>query len=199
VDGSNGTLINSAGDQGFSLTRRAEGEYALSINGPGPSKLGENNGMLILSVAGSMSGNSDFADRTFLSYQYESASGDFIIQSREVSAIGQPKPPSQNVFGDVLSLRDSNFYFAWVDFLNPLSVGLDGDYNADGSVDAADFVVWRKNDGSPAGYETWRENFGRTSGSGTSMLTNAAVPEPATLALCGLAVGLAAVIRRRSS
>ena len=29
---------------------------------------------------------------------------------------------------------------------------LAGDYDADGDVDAADYVVWRKTDGSPAGY-----------------------------------------------
>jgi hypothetical protein len=40
---------------------------------------------------------------------------------------------------------------------------LEGDYNEDNSVDAADYVSWRKNDGgNPAGYQTWRTNFGRT-------------------------------------
>jgi hypothetical protein len=42
---------------------------------------------------------------------------------------------------------------------------LEGDYNGDNSVDAADYVWWRKNDGdNPAGYNTWRANFGRTGG-----------------------------------
>jgi hypothetical protein len=39
---------------------------------------------------------------------------------------------------------------------------LNGDYNADGRVDAADYIVWRKNDGTPAGHSLWRTNFGRT-------------------------------------
>jgi arabinogalactan endo-1,4-beta-galactosidase len=39
---------------------------------------------------------------------------------------------------------------------------LGGDYNGDGQVDAADFVVWRANDGTPAGYDTWRTKFGAT-------------------------------------
>lgn len=66
--------------------------------------------------------------------------------------------------------------------------GLDGDYNGDGTVDAADYVVWRRNDGTPGGYDTWRENFGATlpgSGGGS------AVPEPASLAL--MLVGLIAI------
>jgi hypothetical protein len=51
----------------------------------------------------------------------------------------------------------------------------DGDHNADGSVNAADYVAWRKfgTDGSQ-GYADWRTNFGFSlSGSGDSP-----VPEP---------------------
>ena len=55
-----------------------------------------------------------------------------------------------------------------------------GDFNNDGTVDAADYVVWRKIDGTRAGYNTWRSHFGQTSGSGAGVSTNAAVPEPAT-------------------
>ena len=32
-----------------------------------------------------------------------------------------------------------------------------GDYNMDGNVNAADYVVWRKTDNTPAGYNTWRQ------------------------------------------
>jgi hypothetical protein len=67
--------------------------------------------------------------------------------------------------------------------------GLDGDYNEDGSVNAADYVVWRKSNGPPEAYTTWRTNFGRSSGAG-SALGGAAVPEPANLVLA--AFGLAA-------
>ena len=49
-----------------------------------------------------------------------------------------------------------------------------GDYNGDGSVNAADYVVWRKNPagfgGDPAGYNTWRTNFGSSAGGGPSGL-----------------------------
>jgi hypothetical protein len=42
--------------------------------------------------------------------------------------------------------------------------GPDGDYNENGTVDAADYVVWRNDPdshgGNPAGYNTWRANFG---------------------------------------
>jgi hypothetical protein len=73
-----------------------------------------------------------------------------------------------------------------------------GDYNSDGRVDAADYVVWRKTDGSPSGYNTWRTNFGRTSGSGAALDASAAVPEPtsAVLGALGLALITAPVVRR---
>jgi hypothetical protein len=34
---------------------------------------------------------------------------------------------------------------------------LPGDYDQNGTVDAADYVVWRKVDGTQTGYDTWRE------------------------------------------
>jgi hypothetical protein len=84
-----------------------------------------------------------------------------------------------------------------------------GDYNNDGMVDAADFVVWRKNDGTgnlllndpiggtigPAQYNQWRTHFGLTSVSGAVVRANASVPEPATLFM--LFTGLLALWSRR--
>jgi hypothetical protein len=67
--------------------------------------------------------------------------------------------------------------------LSSTSVGLPGDYNADGSVDAADYVVWRKTDGTQPGYNVWRTNFGRTAASGMTAGQIAAIPEPAALAI----------------
>jgi len=37
-----------------------------------------------------------------------------------------------------------------------------GDFNRDHRVDAADYVVWRKQDGSQSGYDEWRNNIGRS-------------------------------------
>jgi hypothetical protein len=67
---------------------------------------------------------------------------------------------------------------------------LPGDYNTDGKVDSTDYVVWRENDGSPNGYNTWRANFGRTSAAASATAT-ALVPEPAALMLLMLSLPVA--------
>jgi hypothetical protein len=80
------------------------------------------------------------------------------------------------------------------------SEGLPGDYNADGSVDAADYVVWRNDPagfgGDPAGYNTWRTNFGSLGGAGSG-LGQSAVPEPMSFVLAVLAVAICSFNRRR--
>jgi hypothetical protein len=58
-----------------------------------------------------------------------------------------------------------------------------GDYDHDGVVTAADYVLWRNNGGSPTDYDIWRAHFGQTAGSGSGPTANAAVPEPTTLVL----------------
>ena len=63
-------------------------------------------------------------------------------------------------------------------------VNAPGDYNQNGVVDAADYVVWRKTGiNSQQGYNDWRPHFGQTAGSGSGASANAAVPEPTTLVL----------------
>lgn len=76
-----------------------------------------------------------------------------------------------------------NEYFSGTGILTVTS-GLPGDYNGDGKVNAADYVVWRKNPGGfpPNAYDTWRANFGNPPGSGAS-LDAGAVPEPGTMLL----------------
>jgi hypothetical protein len=74
-------------------------------------------------------------------------------------------------------------------------VVLPGDFNEDGAVDAADYVVWRKNPGgmfTADDYDLWRANFGRLAlGTVGSLIANevtAPVPESETLWL--LTIGL---------
>jgi sulfatase modifying factor 1 len=91
---------------------------------------------------------------------------------------------------------------------------LPGDYNVNGVVDAADYVLWRKylnqsvilpNDTTPgtvtsADFDVWRAHFGQTPASGSeagSLLQNA-VPEPTTSLLL-LAAACFPIFRRSRS
>jgi hypothetical protein len=202
VQGGSASLIHSSNDAFFDVSRTSTGKYALSVYGSnGVTKLSENDGTLIMSVASSVPGNPSLADRKFLSYQYNSGTGNFEIESRELVGINSPN--SENQFGDDLALRDVNFYFAWVSFTNPLAPGLNGDYNSDGAVNAADYVVWRNagatdtlpNDPTPgtvnqADYLLWRANFGSTASLGAGVGSGQSIPEPAAGLLLSLALAL---------
>jgi hypothetical protein len=82
---------------------------------------------------------------------------------------------------------------------------LPGDFNNDGTIDAADYIVWRKNDGTQTGYESWRANFGTSLGVGSRAAgyplgasakpLSAAVPEPTSLTLFFGSIWI--VLRRR--
>ena len=84
--------------------------------------------------------------------------------------------------------------------------GLSGDFNDDGLVDAADYVVWRKNGGTQEEFTLWRSNFGNTLGSGAGSgslaplpapTSNPAVPEPAAIALLTIGFGILRLVRIR--
>jgi hypothetical protein len=93
------------------------------------------------------------------------------------------------------------------------AIGPTGDYNRNGVVDAADYVVWRKNMNTtnalpndliggtigPAHYDQWRAHFGQTAGTGSSTVANAAVPEPSTLVMLVLAAVGVCSRRRRAA
>lgn len=88
--------------------------------------------------------------------------------------------------GTVISFSDGlGIDPAGVFGLLDLSANLDGDFNQDGTVDAADYVVWREGLGTVYGsgdYTLWRENFGKTAGGEGSWFA-AQVPEPNAAAL----------------
>ena len=76
-----------------------------------------------------------------------------------------------------------------------LSSGLPGDNNQDGTIDAADYVAWRKGQGTTftnVDYDMWRANFGQSiskaSARASANTLAAVVPEPATFLLLILSV-----------
>lgn len=84
--------------------------------------------------------------------------------------------------------------------------GIDGDYNLDGKVDAADFAIFRKSqgltgltlaaDGNHNGlidsgdYDVWRAHFGQSAALGSAIGISATVPEPSAMVLVAVAITL---------
>jgi autotransporter-associated beta strand protein len=80
-----------------------------------------------------------------------------------------------------------------------LEVTAPGDFNHDGTVDGADYVVWRKGSGTKytaADYDSWRAHFGQTytPGAGAQL---SAVPEPAACVLLAVVGAALAFVSRR--
>ena len=81
-----------------------------------------------------------------------------------------------------------------------LSPSVEGDFNGSGSVDSADYVVWRKGLGTlftPSDYGVCRAHFGQTAGSGSAAasFTGVALHEPATMLV--ILMGLLPLVCRR--
>ena len=210
-----GGHVDSAGDvidrgaQTFDIQRTSTGQYELTV--PGKT---DSDGMLILSNAGVSDTDKDLAGRAFLSYEYNDATGKFVIQSREAVIIG----PSPIPAGGSFPLRDTDFYFAWVDFSDPLHLGLPSDLTGNGFVDFEDLTVllanWNKDvtaaegnlvdpDGTPVNFDDLTVLLAAWTGPGPAGAAiagenGAAVPEPTTilLALCGLLGGMLTFRRR---
>jgi T5SS/PEP-CTERM-associated repeat protein len=108
--------------------------------------------------------------------------------SGEFSAIALP------TLGGTLVWDTSQLYInGTLSVTGPASLA--GDYNADGNVDAADYVVWRNGLGTTYtqnDYDAWRANFGQSAGSGAALPSaetlSAAVPEPCSWVLFCLGI-----------
>ncbi|MCA9238808.1 MAG: hypothetical protein KDA37_01350 [Planctomycetales bacterium] len=71
-----------------------------------------------------------------------------------------------------------------------IGAGLPGDFNGDGTVNAADYTVWRDGLGTQyqaSDYQLWRDNYGATQG---LVQRGQAAPEPSAIILCVLAASL---------
>ncbi len=114
-----------------------------------------------------------------------------------------------SVTGAVTDIASTVIALDAIAFRPATTPGVPGDYNSNGVVDAADYVLWRKGDlaadgtgpgGVPDGvvdeldYNFWRVRFGETSG---GSVTSSAVPEPTVLGIIAACL-LIAPFRRRT-
>jgi hypothetical protein len=80
----------------------------------------------------------------------------------------------------ILMVSDGDEELAFDSIMVTTPDGIPGDFNLNGIIDAADYVVWRKNAGTQADYNLWRSHFGQPAAAGAVATANAGVPEPAT-------------------
>jgi hypothetical protein len=89
--------------------------------------------------------------------------------------------------------------------------GVIGDFNNDGVVNAADYLLWRKapptatlpNDDTPgvvdaSDYADWRANFGKSAAGNGAVISANSVPEPAGVLLVFLAILGGSGVRKRN-
>ena len=111
-----------------------------------------------------------------------------------------------------LSAKAQNLgYLNAIEIIATAPAGINGDYNNNGKVDAADYVVWRKyvntthtlpNDPTggtigTAQYNTWRSNFGTGGPGAGSVLGQCRFLNPASLLLAALSAAGLLFLRRR--
>jgi hypothetical protein len=111
-------------------------------------------------------------------------------------------------------VRYQDNYGDWSSYSTPTSLTtmLLGDYNKNGVVDTADYLLWRANQNKntllandaiggtigQAQFNQWRTHFGQTAGSGSgASVSGGTIPEPATLGLMILAAAGAWTRQRR--
>jgi mannan endo-1,4-beta-mannosidase len=176
---------------------------AASMNGQWHDVLAHYNGrkMIALSETGTLS-NPAALDTWGIDWSYFAPWTWDFIRDQYITQRGYTEAQLQSLLQDLLN--DGDIIALGELPLLPWSnaAPIAGDYNRDGAVDAADYVVWRNRlgqsgsgltaDGDFSGqvdggdYNIWRTNFGQTAGS--SSLTDtpdspANVPEPASVVL----------------
>jgi hypothetical protein len=113
IRGANGATIKGAGS--YSMTRLSTGRYALTI----PGKTDTNGTLLLLNsgyLATQPDGLTNVVDNNLLSYEYggtNTPNNAFIIDSMYIDTTGGGE--------GVVTPRDGDFNFVWVDFTNPLA------------------------------------------------------------------------------
>lgn len=131
------------------------------------------------------------------------AAGVYVIALENIVAGFDPTDPyffvmrTATMSSEVLSLA-GDWTSENIDTL--LGNTLPGDFNQDGTVDAADYTTWRADNGTEADYLLWRANYGATSTQAAiaQQCRAVTIPEPAACWLVGMSLIAGAFVRGRN-
>ncbi len=193
-----GTLTFDLGTGGLNLAGVNSGGFKFELDTPAASdKVVISNASTALDL-----GTLDFSDFTFTNLGGVTANTDYVLFDA-LSAFTATLGTASGTFGgfNAMLQLDKTTNFDVVLKVGTALANL-GDFNNDGKVDAADYVVWREAIGTQVKYDEWRANFGNMYfGSSTASLVagngNSAVPEPSTCLSFVVLSALVAIVRRR--
>jgi hypothetical protein len=181
----------------LSYIQSAGGSLAIEIDGAGPGQFDQ----LIVGGTADFDGTLDI----FVSPSYTLSLSDTfaIVQAGFIPLTGLANLLANSVLPTISSRLDWHLFHQPTLLTLAVVPALTGDFNADGVVDAADYVVWRKWSGQTGiglaadsnfdgivniiDYFAWRGNYGQTVPGAGSGRFSAAVPEPASALLVMLA------------
>jgi WD40 repeat protein len=152
-------------------------------------------------------------DNRSSAYLFDTKTGQELIRVHSPSTM-------EDGFGQSVAISENNAIigapFFFQNALNPINPPgtayifdiardptISGDFNTDGTVDAADYIVWRNGLGATftqADYAAWRENFGRSADAlATAEMArgpvSAPIPEPASALIAAIGAALLASAR----
>lgn len=134
-----------------------------------------------------------------LAQLYHDGNGGETAEKRQNDLFNAPSAPFEAEILASLNLTDFDlvapfdfFDQADVDAIAALVTSVPGDFDDDGDVDGADFLGWQRTD--PSQIPTWQGNYGVG-----ALSSVAAVPEPASLVMVGVALVAVAAGRCRLS
>ncbi len=146
--------------------------------------------------------NGNKVQQMFINSQFETMGGDGWL--RLVEFLQDGKTVRVRTYSPIHDLARTDPDFQFLFQLTPLEI-LAGDYNRDGVVNGADYIVWRNTSGaagfyaadgtddhlvSQLDYSYWRQLYGSIQSDGASGQATVGVPEPSSAALCLLTAGL---------
>jgi hypothetical protein len=180
-------VFKNVGDLTSGATRFGVGSLSYTVNG---------GAAVAVDHAGTFAAGGVIDDNDLSLFHANSAQGvnlgDVILLSADTffMALNVSAPPPPNGLYEAIVADTSGIQLGTGTTVGAIA----GDYNLNGMVDAADYVVWRATDGTTGGYDAWRAHFGQTSGSAVGAMlqpASAAVPESTSVLI--VVVGAAAV------